>query len=898
MNQYTPTGHLETPDAEQFGFPYEPYEIQKNLMQDLFKVLEKCEVGIFESPTGTGKSLTLTCGALTWLERHHKLVRNELEEKVESLGNEQKKLDLDGQEVKDWLAVQGRSHQVARELNRLKYLKTLLDLKDFHMKEVDNRVKIYARKRKITIPKPKLDSLEKDNDSDTDNETVHETKDEEDPSQDHKFRSAQVFFCSRTHSQLAQILTEVKKTRHLDWVRCVSLGSRQQLCCNKEVRALKSVNLMNERCLDLISKSKASASASETSSKKIRTSDKPSGCPLKRQYLVESLSEFALTKPMDIEDLAAEGAATGACAYYASRAALHDADLVLLPYQLLLDKSARDQLGIDLNGSIVIVDEAHNLLDTVSQIHGVEITKQELEFARKEMIDYKDRYKKHFSPPTMLKITQLIFIAKILIEVLNTTDVSTVVDTSALTGRGEFFQLDIAGLIQFTEKNRFARKVQTLTKKLQQKPEQDENVEPTTSARSQMLQKLAKEQVEKEQSKPGKRKLQEMKSNDENQPASQMLLKLAKEPEEQEQPKPGKRALEEMKTNVPSDETIKVKKVNPPKKSTEPSQVRKYLAFLATLLYPKEDGRIIVSNQGFKYFLLEPADKFRDIIQMSRSLIVAGGTMKPTEELKEQLFSSCYSRIVEHSYSHVVPDNAVLPFVITQGPMGNNLRYNFVQRGTTVMLMELSMVLQNLCQVIPGGFVCFLPSYDYLEDVYTHLKSSGALEKISWHKKIFKEESGSVEQLLEQYGIAAKDKKSGGALLLSVVGGKLSEGLNFTDDLGRGVLVVGLPYPNRNSLELQTRMSHLDVKLGKRSGEEFYENICMKAVNQCIGRAIRHIGDYACVYLLDERYAWKNIQSKLPNWIASHIVEARSNNGGFGPVQARTARFFKGREKQ
>lgn len=36
-----------------FPFPYEPYEIQKNFMQELYSTIENSELGIFESPTGT-----------------------------------------------------------------------------------------------------------------------------------------------------------------------------------------------------------------------------------------------------------------------------------------------------------------------------------------------------------------------------------------------------------------------------------------------------------------------------------------------------------------------------------------------------------------------------------------------------------------------------------------------------------------------------------------------------------------------------------------------------------------------------------------------------------------------------------------------------------------------------
>jgi chromosome transmission fidelity protein 1 len=50
------------------------------------------------------------------------------------------------------------------------------------------------------------------------------------------------------------------------------------------------------------------------------------------------------------------------------------AQVVVVPYNTLLHKNTRKACGINLAGNVVIIDEAHNLLDTISHIHSSEVT--------------------------------------------------------------------------------------------------------------------------------------------------------------------------------------------------------------------------------------------------------------------------------------------------------------------------------------------------------------------------------------------------------------------------------------------------------------------------------------------------------------------------------------------
>lgn len=109
---------------------------------------------------------------------------------------------------------------------------------------------------------------------------------------------------------------------------------------------------------------------------RIRRNKASCGCPMLRKHKLqkEFRSMMSQQGALDIEDLVHLGKSMRTCPYYGSRSMVPVADLVVLPYQSLLSKASRESLGLNLKNNIVIIDEAHNLADSLISMYDSRIT--------------------------------------------------------------------------------------------------------------------------------------------------------------------------------------------------------------------------------------------------------------------------------------------------------------------------------------------------------------------------------------------------------------------------------------------------------------------------------------------------------------------------------------------
>ena len=725
-------------------------------------------------------------------------------------------------------------------------------------------------------------------------------------------RRRQIVYAARTHSQLSQFVSEVRKTKWGKSTRVVALGSRSQGLCSYLAPPASSAATnptsttsmattttatstttttttttttpwndasLDEQCLELRQSKKRPTAGGGGSTTKC-------GCPHYHAPSIATLALHSLTEPTDLEELAKLGQSSHTCAYYAARTALPHADLVVVPYSLLVSDKTRESVGLTLDDqTLVVIDEAHNLPQAIAQLQSCKVSLATCVLAKHQVDAYTKSYLDKLNPRHLQLLGQLKLFVQGLIQAMTKQSSGTITNNNNISNSSHGYKNDSSNKVLYSPSEFLCNHhLETL------------NLFP--------LLRYTKDSK-----------------------LSQKLLGFLPQDDDGDDDKGEK---ENNNDNTKGNKQMKKKK-----KTVLVSPMSHVETLLEKLEHDNADGKLVVSHDEIRYCVLNPAIQQRAaLFTQPHAVCLVGGTLQPLPVLIQELvprytamahqaqhrfsntafsssspssslpsrmdgsgkddFSSSslsYSNNEFHAFccDHVVSSDNVLLQALTRVD-SNVIDVRHKTRSTSSVCIAIGTAVLELCRTVKrGGIVVFLPSYKYEQVLIDYWKSSGLWKRLrALQPNMFREpkQANQIDATLQQYGKACSG--GGSALLFSVMGGKLSEGINFANDLCRCVAVVGLPFADRSDPLLQEKLNLVD------DPQEYYRSLCLRSVNQSVGRAIRHANDYAAVVLLDARYPNDDkIARGLPRWLTNSTPQWRHQSTELAPVLSRIGDFFR-----
>lgn len=267
---------------------------------------------------------------------------------------------------------------------------------------------------------------------------------------------------------------------------------------------------------------------------------------------------------------------------------------------------------------------------------------------------------------------------------------------------------------------------------------------------------------------------------------------------------------------------------------------RSYLRYVGKFLFAllELDERwikVIVDETGknprLEYYCLD-ASIAASIINEFHSSIHMSGTLFPLEEYRDSLSIK----------------NAVLASFPSPFPKENKKIFYMEGMSTKYEEMNDEMVdvfLNNIitiCNACEKNTAIFFPSYAILER-FLHKGLQFSLKKLVYIEKKEMRQRDLMRQV-ESF------KKKGG-VFLSVIGGRISEGMDFPSDELEMIIIVGIPYPPPSARQ-QALQKYYEKKYG--NGWKYaFEAPTTRKLLQAIGRLIRNENDRGIVIIMDER---------------------------------------------
>ncbi|RCV12847.1 hypothetical protein SETIT_2G300600v2 [Setaria italica] len=744
-------------------FPYKPYGTQLAFMGRVIATLDRARRqgqshALLESPTGTGKSLSLLCSALAW-QRHYPL----------------------------------RSPPAAPTAAPDPFLHGGGFVADDTQPQATPVIPEKPAKKKNTPT---------------------------------------IYYATRTHAQITQVVREYRKTSYR--VRMAILASRKHYCVNK--LACMSENI-DEQCKLLLDEKVQGGSCPE-----FKNAQKLSRHP--------SLQIGGCYEVHDIEDLVRVGRKVKGCPYFAAQHMAEAAQLVFCPYNYLISPIVRRAMDIDIGGSIIILDEAHNIEDTARDAGSVDVDEESLYLLQGEL-------------QSLVTDEAVAMIYQPLHDVIQ----------------------GLMGWISEREDNlqnhEFGHPASYWAGEKAMKELQLAGITPMNFP---VLQECATKAV-----------------------------KAASDTESDGSHLSGGRAM----TLESLFSSLSYFFANNGRNSCDYQ--------LALQRFVKKEGKDEISSKcTLSLWCLNPAVVFREIADLTLSVILTSGTLSPMGSFASELgvqFEACLEA------PHVINvDSQVFAAVLSSGPTRHKLNASYKTADCSSFQDELGTSLEEICRIVPGGALVFFPSYKLLDKLQVRWSQTGQWARLNAQKHVFVEPKGSTEELepvLKGYYDAilgkapvkkgrggarqiAKNRLSrnssqesakAGAALLAVCRGKVSEGIDFSDDNARVVVIVGIPFPNINDVQVKLKKRYNDSYKSSKyllSGSEWYCHQAFRALNQAAGRCIRHKSDYGGIILIDERYQEDRNLVYISKWLRNAIKQYNSFQDTMDGLQ----KFFQNAEEK
>lgn len=164
--------------------------------------------------------------------------------------------------------------------------------------------------------------------------------------------------------------------------------------------------------------------------------------------------------------------------------------------------------------------------------------------------------------------------------------------------------------------------------------------------------------------------------------------------------------------------------------------------------------------------------------------------------------------------------------------------------------------------------------------------------QLSANKALFVEPKGKEEFVTTIAQFRQTVDTANGACLFAVCRGKVAEGIDFADKAARAVVILGIPFPSLYDAKVKAKKEYMDSRRAEDqsqlSGQEWYRLEAFRAINQAVGRVIRHKNDFGAVIFLDRRFNEAPVIKDISDWVSSGAVKAPTYAQGLQDVR----RFF------